>query len=454
MKDSTYKKFQEAKNKHDLIKLKELYINNKKEHIIAFEYAKLLLEKKKNEEAVKETKEILISLLKTTNWAYAAHQLGKLELDIGNINQARYYFEILKIKGKTKDKNYAILELAKLEYNIGNIETARKNYLYLINNGNSNDKNCAILELAKLEFYQGNNNEAKNLLLVLLNTTNKNFAILELGKMEFELGNIEEAKKIFLSLLNTSNKNYATLQLGKIEFILGNFKTAREYFTILLNTSSWTHAIMELGKLEFYDGNIEKSIAYFETLTNNKSDISGNLYAILNLIKINIKQKNYTEAVNYLNYLNSKKLILDLRSQVEIIKLYLTKELNIFFKNGIEINANYNNEQFLDYDKNKAINHITHKHKKEFSSTINISNLFEEIKDKLTEEYKIYHLDINDIYDIPYQNIGNNYHILRVVTQPNTKNILTMYPLGANNIYSFDEPNNSNSLTLKKIKQQ
>ena len=60
---------------------------------------------------------------------------------------------------------------------------------------------------------------------------------------------------------------------------------------------------------------------------------------------------------------------------------------------------------------------------------INIYKLFDDIKDRLTEECRIRTFTINDVYDIPYPNIGKSSNILRVVTLPNTTQILTMFPL-------------------------
>lgn len=105
------------------------------------------------------------------------------------------------------------------------------------------------------------------------------------------------------------------------------------------------------------------------------------------------------------------------------------KELNIFFDKEYSNLYNYNNLQTIDYDEFVAIEHILERHEKEFSSDIDIYKLFNDIKTKLTPETQKQKLVVNDVYDIPYQNIGNGIHILRVVTLPNSKDILTMFPL-------------------------
>ena len=110
---------------------------------------------------------------------------------------------------------------------------------------------------------------------------------------------------------------------------------------------------------------------------------------------------------------------------------------------------NYNRDQFLDYNYIEALEHIIGIHEKEFSSNINIYKLFEEIRSKLTNQYKVSYLDINDVYDIPYQYIGKSCHILRVVTLPDSKDILTMFPLGVTNFNLADELKNGKSLKLQ-----
>lgn len=115
------------------------------------------------------------------------------------------------------------------------------------------------------------------------------------------------------------------------------------------------------------------------------------------------------------------------------------KEFNIFFKCTRYDNL-YNNNQLIDYDEYVAVEHIIDRHSNDFSEHIDIYSLFNEIKSKLIDEYRVDCLKFNDVYDIPYQNVGYDKHIIRVYTIPNTKNILTMYPLEDKNIRNSDIP--------------
>ena len=55
--------------------MEKLYRKNKSDNIIALEYAKLLVKKRKYQEA----RETFMMLLNTSNWSYAKLELGKLE---------------------------------------------------------------------------------------------------------------------------------------------------------------------------------------------------------------------------------------------------------------------------------------------------------------------------------------------------------------------------------------
>ena len=404
---------------------------------------------------------------------YAKLELGKLEFKLGNIELARGYFESLI---NTSSDNYAKLELAKLELNQKNISLARTYFLDLINTSNNF---YALLELGKLEVSQGNIEEARTYFKRLFGTISENYAKLELGKLEFNQGNIEEARTYFSFLVSKGNyrdKSYAKLELGRLEFSQGNIQEARGYFEELIKTSPYDrmYAILELGKLEFSQGNIEMARDYFQNLMSmstqkdryamfelgkfefsqgnielaknyfedllNSTFYDKDIYVvvIISLVKLSIKQNNYFNAFKYFTYLKDYKFNYILKMQLELLKLYIMKELNIFFEKETKIRVSYNNNQVVDYDEFVAIEHIIDGHKEEFSNGIDLYKLFNDIKSKLTEEYKYRNLSTNDIYHIPYENIGEGCHILRVVTLPNSKDILTMFPLNQIN-YNLED---------------
>ena len=131
---------------------------------------------------------------------------------------------------------------------------------------------------------------------------------------------------------------------------------------------------------------------------------------------------------------------------------YIAKGLGVEldFSNII---CGYNANQVFDYDEYVAIEHIIEQHKDDFSCGVDIYKLFNDIRPRLLDEHKVNNLDINDVYFIPYPNIGEGRDILRVVTLPNSKDILTMYP-GRKICGYFDdkELEDEDYMTLKRKK--
>ena len=117
MNNQVYSTFQLAKKNRDLKTMERLYLANKSDIYIKFEYAKLLNRFGRKKEAYK--------LFKTLSFdnCYAMFELGKLEFEFGNIDEARSIFNKLI---NTKTGMYALFELGKLEAFCGNVNYARK----------------------------------------------------------------------------------------------------------------------------------------------------------------------------------------------------------------------------------------------------------------------------------------------------------------------------------------
>lgn len=380
MNDRIYSDFQSAKEQNDLDKMKKLCNSNPKEAIIKFEYAKLLVLNGDFKRARKAFRE----LLNTSSRNYSLFELGKLEVELNNIDSAKKYLNQLL---STSSRNYALLELGKLEVKFGNFNDARE------------------------YFFQ------------LLGTSSMNYAFLELGKMELELGNIDIAKKYFNQLINTDSQDYALLELGKIEKELGNLENSRNYFTKLLDTSNKEYALLELADLDYKIGNVDGAREKFENLLDSKV----RSYALFNLAMLEMKENNDVLMFKYLNKLWQDK---SFNINYDLL-LYLSKKLNIFFDfDYSEIKYTYTLKQFLDYDEYCAVEHIVERHAEEFSADVDIYKLFSDIGEELVEENKLKKLSFNDCYIIKKDNIGSGGEKnLFVVTLPNTKDIITMFPL-------------------------
>lgn len=239
-------------------------------------------------------------------------------------------------------------------------------------------------------------NDAKNYIDLLLNdkNTKNNDEILKIiAKFEYKNGNINNSKKHFTMLLNSKYKNYAILMLGKIEAIMRNYEEAEKYFSLLQKK----------------DNQIIKENA---------------LNALLLLY---IKKKKYAVALR--KCVNSNIYVDD-----DII-IYLCNQLGINYDYDL---SNYNQTQLNYYNEAYALNHIYIRHRKDFNNNVNIDKLFNNAKKLLFPKYKLNDFVLNDRYVIPYPNISKNGEkYLKVITLPNTKNILTMYPVESR--YIFDD---------------
>ena len=126
---------------------------------------------------------------------------------------------------------------------------------------------------------------------------------------------------------------------------------------------------------------------------------------------------------------------------MELAVLFLCKELNVFVPEyEFRYPKNYSFCQILEYDINETVWHLgSHYLNKRtidnedeidyFDNRLDAEELIEKVKSMLDEKYKVISC-FRDVYIIPYPNIGvsgSNY--LKVVTIPNTKDIITMFPL-------------------------
>lgn len=258
--------------------------------------------------------------------------------------------------------------------------------------------------------------EGKLLLEELLDTENKAYAMIELGKLKLEEENKKEARKYFLLALNTENKAYAMIELGKLELKEDNVEKSRYYLEEALNISNEEEKTLELGKLDPKD----------------KS------FALMQLIYLEIKNKDYIKAYNYFEKLTDYSCLN--KNEIKEINFYLKYKLNLLTEEDKK-NKGYFCNQLLNYDEEKALEHIKlhldennckRKHTI-YNKTLNINIVFNDIK------IRIYDMtpDLStlvDKYIIEYDyiigsinNIETN--TLKVVTFSNTKNILTMYPI-------------------------
>ena len=372
----------------------------------------------------------------------------KLHTDLKYYNKDKK--RSIKLDSGVSDKLKADFQRAKSYIDDGRYNEAR---LILLKQLNTNNKKYAMLELGKLEAQLENVKEAKRYYEMVLRVDKRDeYALVEIGKIEYVLGNYEEAKERFEKALEFRNDPITKFQLAKTEYKLGNTGRARVIYKdlskTLLDEKIRPYALLELGRLEACEGNLDEARKIFTYLEENDKDE----YAYRSLAIMEYKAGNYLEALKIVNQELKKNRLVD-----EKLIIALGKKFNIFFDYDYDnILMTYRNEQILDYSEDRAIEHIIERHfeginKSNFNKDLDPYQLFIEAKSMLARENKLKQLSFNDIYIIPYSNIGEyDEEYLKVVTLPNSKNIITMYPL----ITGIDLEDEDTLETKKKLSKR
>ena len=98
----------------------------------------------------------------------------------------------------------------------------------------------------------------------------------------------------------------------------------------------------------------------------------------------------------------------------------------------------YNCQQILQYDEEKAIQHVIAHHSNNFDSEEYIRELFSN-KEELIKGQRCLCDTIFDKYIIPYRGVGfddeGNCNALVIITLPDSSNVITMYPLSGCEVY-------------------
>lgn len=453
------------KNKNyneSLDQLEKAYLNDKSNLIKKFKYAKALLMSRLNDQ--KKGEEFMYQLLDTESHNYALLELAVYEKKRNNMNIALDYLDELLSTASTCDDRYcALTEMSKI-YLIDHKYTEAKNILDTIvcelsheNNlcgSKLKNLNYAKFELAKLEIISKNYDVAYNMLIELTTTKSKYYAFLELGKLCILKNKFGKARKYFKLIYNYSknpkDKMFALNELGDLETICEEYELASNYYEKLFNEGNISDkecALMGMAKLKTFQKDFDGAKEYLDKIDNMLLDSKNNSYFRMLLY---IKSGQYKNAIEELNNIIKLYEKLDIKGVI-----YLCNLLNIGLKDvkKISYTDSYFTNQILDYDCFVALEYILDI-KDKFNPNIDIYKLFNTIKNSLIDEYKIYKLSLYDIYIIPYENIGNEREkYLKVLTLPNSKDILYMYPVVKK--YNIDlEENKLNCMNKTKIKSK
>lgn len=130
--------------------------------------------------------------------------------------------------------------------------------------------------------------EATSILKELIKTDRKDSAYFELGKISALKGDYDNAKYYFRTLLKKDNRR-AKFELAKLELMVGEHSNAFKHFSLLAYQKGDLYAKLELGKLNVALQNYAAARTIFEEIKyikNKKGELVENSYALLELAKL------------------------------------------------------------------------------------------------------------------------------------------------------------------------
>ena len=314
-------------------------------------------------------------------------------------------------------------------------------------------------EKAKLALLEDKKEEAKQLLALaksyqvkgkgyygILNTE----ALLALEENNLDLAE-RNCQECLADKVTVNGDIYITL--GRVKQLKGEYKESIENFELATKQINVSRITKQAGLLygaliEMALGNEEKATQMFEeSLTITKEPYTP---IIENLCGIYCKNGQYDkmrEVVSKCRPIAKHVSLVSSLNFVEIVlKVKLGEELPPITK------CNYRERQVINYNKEAAIEHIKTQHlegstpkntpndfpeaedisRGTFASSINIEELYDEVLPQLTEETKV-RTGLVDRYVIDYPNAGYTgngeiVNFVRVVTLPNTYDIISMFP--------------------------
>ena len=434
-----------AKELMELIASQNNYVNN------YFYLGKMYL---KDKEYAKARNAFLKGLEIEPNNLSLLFELGKVERKMHNYDEASTRF--LKILDFGYDKG-ATLELGKLCIDKGDYKRAKSLFKAVLERNENQEafyelgvialieKNFPLAEeyfLKALETFKKNNNNKSYIL-------NKNFkkkVNLELYKLEFERGNILKARRYLMEILENSKDSRFLAELAKTYKYTNDYEIAKDILNSINPQEKDDIIYRELAKLETKCGNYDKAKEYF-----SKQDIkSANAKTILDLVSLYLKIDDIENALYlYFKFLEkydkSSKLLK--RSSIRRIETYLKYRLGILKEDSPLLSYQYA-RQLLCYNVNETIN-TSREH---FSEDIDINNLLENVKSKLTQDNLTLVRDASDIYQMelkePLHDLNNrDIKYLEVATIINTDKILSVYPIKEDSLLKNDIPKISISKT-------
>lgn len=283
----------------------------------------------------------------------------------------------------------------------------------------------AYYDVAYIKNRENKNNEAIEILKRLLNDKNATFMKYnihsELGKAYLKKADLINAEKQFK--LSSDEYGQRSFLLAKLECSKGNFDKAEEY----------------IKKAKQKASSVFPEMYYFDVLIKFRNMKYEEAYKLIENVSKTYFNKIYSYSVsNLLKDLHVIKLLMDkeLEKESEIDETsYIEKQISNY---SIDNTVNYIKEN--NFDTNKL---------SYFKNGVDIDSVILEVQEKLDDDIAFKDSTF-DKYIVSYENIGldsdkNTLNQLMVITFPNTKNIVGMYPFDASDNINYTKEGNDAS---------
>lgn len=258
------------------------------------------------------------------------------------------------------------------------------------------------------------------------------------------------------------------LDIIRKEYLNGNITKARKYLEEYRKNYTDKHYVFKYHEAVIlgYEGKMQEAIEKLYNLVNyyNQKEVSQAYYYLACLLT---KEKRYKEAYEICKRVDSKEIIISTKTLYQNIKRcleLLEKELSI--EKGIKDKDSYYKIQLYFYSNYYALKHIIKKHKENdehcnfYIEEEKIEKLYNLINNALCISQKTIDYQMGDIYYYNIPEIGININTgektdtLKVITIPEKKEILTMYPVkkDKNSEWIINEIKEEKEYTNKKPK--
>ena len=275
----------------------------------------------------------------------------------------------------------------------------------------------------------------------LASTSEINKAKLYLENDEVDLA-IKELEKLIARYPSDGRIYY---ELGTLLLRQGKDVSRGFYYLSLATNERTKNAInFDIGIYYLYKGEFDKAKEKFESLLDQ--DDTYKCYGYYGLIRVYIHTEEFDKALDCFKKIDKLHVLANFEiSHYHNLKFYL------LFKNNLEIDDsradNYFRKQVINYSKESAIEHVKDHLKDSNSEELKpkrVHSVFEKgtdieaiydycdlaIKDKKPSSYGIvdyYMINLDDKIGVTYSKKETKY--VEVMTIPNTKQILSIYPV-------------------------